>query len=125
MRSASVLSPHSCLHLSDQDPENPDVANGNADQPAADGEDVTVAATRKTKRKRWGQQTAGLMGALVADSDHPAFTSQRKVKAVDHHGNEPEDQDEEMTSDAQAPPHQVPPLFSAPHSRGSVGRNRE
>uniref|UniRef100_H3CDQ3 Transmembrane protein 237 n=1 Tax=Tetraodon nigroviridis TaxID=99883 RepID=H3CDQ3_TETNG len=48
----------------------------------------------------------------------------KKLKAADHHSNQPQDQDEGMMGDGQAPP-----LFSAPHSqpggRGSLGRTRE
>lgn len=52
-----LQSPEVRLHLPDQDPENPDVANGNADEPAEDGDDVNVAA-RKTKKKRWVSRAA-------------------------------------------------------------------
>ncbi len=38
--------------MSDQDTEHADVPNGNMDEPVMDGEEMTVAVTRKTKRKR-------------------------------------------------------------------------
>lgn len=41
-----------CFVPSDQDTEHADVPNGNADEPLVDGEEMTVAVTRKTKKKR-------------------------------------------------------------------------
>lgn len=38
--------------MSDQETEHADVPNGNMAEPAVDGEEMTVAVTRKTKRKR-------------------------------------------------------------------------
>lgn len=38
--------------MTDQDTENADLPNGNMDEALMDGEETTVAVTRKTKRKK-------------------------------------------------------------------------
>lgn len=42
----------SCFVLSDQESENADMPNGNMTEPTVDGEEMTVAVTRRTKKKR-------------------------------------------------------------------------
>lgn len=42
----------SCLVTSDQDAEHADMPNGDRAESIMDGEEMTVAVTRKTKRKR-------------------------------------------------------------------------
>lgn len=57
-----LQSPEGCLYVLDQDTDNLDVPNGATDEPVVDGEEQNVPATRKTRRKRWGQQTACTSG---------------------------------------------------------------
>ncbi|KAM9346787.1 transmembrane protein 237A [Symphorus nematophorus] len=87
----------------DQDVEH-DVPNGNMDEPVMDGEETTVAVTRKTKRKR-------------------------KAKATEHYSNDLGAEDDDIITDAQSPIPQHS-LFSAPHGHSQpvgkvfVERNR-
>ncbi|XP_069388813.1 transmembrane protein 237A-like [Paralichthys olivaceus] len=87
----------------DQEAE-PDVPNGDMVEAAMDGEETTVAVTRKTKRKR-------------------------KAKATEHNSNDLGAEDDDIITDAQSPIPQHS-LFSAPHSHSQpvgkvfVERNR-
>ncbi|XP_040004679.1 transmembrane protein 237A isoform X2 [Xiphias gladius] len=72
----------------DMEAEHADVPNGNLAEPATDGEEMTVAVTRKTKRKR-------------------------KAKATEHYNDLGAEEDDIIT-DAQSPIPQHS-LFSAPH----------
>ncbi|CAK6980694.1 transmembrane protein 237A-like [Scomber scombrus] len=88
----------------DQEAENADVPNGDMAEPTMDGEDMTVAVTRRTKRKR-------------------------KVKATEHYSNDLGAEDDDIITDAQSPIPQHS-LFSAPHGHSQpvgkvfVERNR-
>ncbi|XP_073330271.1 transmembrane protein 237A [Pagrus major] len=88
----------------DQDTENADLPNGNMDEALMDGEETTVAVTRKTKRKR-------------------------KVKATEHSSNDLGAEDDDIITDTQSPIPQHS-LFSAPHGHSQpvgkvfVERNR-
>ncbi|GAA6232680.1 transmembrane protein 237A-like [Lates japonicus] len=88
----------------DQETEHADVPNGNMAELAEDGEEMTVAVTRKTKRKR-------------------------KAKATEHYSNDLGAEDDDIITDAQSPIPQHS-LFSAPHGHSQpvgkvfVERNR-
>ncbi|XP_029967962.1 transmembrane protein 237A-like [Salarias fasciatus] len=81
----------------DLETEHADTPNGNMSEPMVDGEETTVAVTRRTKRKR-------------------------KAKAAEHYSNELGAEDEDMVTEAQSPIPQHS-LFSAPHGHSQpVGR---
>ncbi|XP_038575950.1 transmembrane protein 237A-like isoform X1 [Micropterus salmoides] len=88
----------------DQEAEHADMPNGNMDESIMDGEETTVAVTRKTKRKR-------------------------KAKATEHYSNDLGAEDDDIVTDAQSPIPQHS-LFSAPHGHSHpvgkvfVERNR-
>ncbi|XP_053184045.1 transmembrane protein 237A-like [Scomber japonicus] len=88
----------------DQEAENADVPNGDMADPTMDGEEMTVAVTRRTKRKR-------------------------KAKATEHYSNDLGAEDDDIITDAPSPlPQQS--LFAAPHGHSQpvgkvfVERNR-
>ncbi|XP_071757549.1 transmembrane protein 237A [Centroberyx gerrardi] len=88
----------------DQEGEHADIPNGDTAEPITDGEEMTTAVTRKTKRKR-------------------------KTKATEHYSNDLGAEDEDIVTDLQSsiPQHS---LFSAPHGHSQpvgkvfVERNR-
>nr|XP_046259622.1 transmembrane protein 237A-like isoform X2 [Scatophagus argus] len=88
----------------DQDTEHVDMPNGNMDETGMDGQEVAVAVTRKTRKKR-------------------------KAKATEHYSNELGAEDDDIITDAQSPIPQTS-LFSAPHGHSQpvgkvfVERNR-
>ncbi|XP_044071795.1 transmembrane protein 237A-like isoform X2 [Siniperca chuatsi] len=89
----------------DQEAEHADMPNGNMeDEPVMDGDDMPVAVTRKTKRKR-------------------------KAKTTEHYSNDLGAEDDDIVTDAQSPIPQHS-LFSAPHGHSQpvgkvfVERNR-
>eukprot|EP00064_Thunnus_orientalis_P007712 superscaffoldBa00000873_g7734 len=88
----------------DQEAENADMPNGDMSEPMMDGEEMTVAVTRRTKRKR-------------------------KAKATEHYSNDLGAEDDDIITDAQSPIPQHS-LFSAPHGHSQpvgkvfVERNR-
>ncbi|KAM7380024.1 hypothetical protein PAMP_003351 [Pampus punctatissimus] len=89
----------------DQEAENADMPNGNMAEPMMDGEEMTVAVTRRTKKKR-------------------------KAKATEHYSNDLGAEDDDIVTGAQSP---IPKhtLFSAPYGHSQpvgkvfVERNRE
>ncbi|XP_026151675.1 transmembrane protein 237A-like [Mastacembelus armatus] len=88
----------------DQEAEPADIPNGNTSEPVQDGEETTVAVTRRTKRKR-------------------------KAKVTEHHGSDLGAEDDDIITDTQSPIPQHS-LFSAPHAHSQpagrvfVERNR-
>uniref|UniRef100_A0A665TPH8 Transmembrane protein 237a n=1 Tax=Echeneis naucrates TaxID=173247 RepID=A0A665TPH8_ECHNA len=87
-----------------QETEHAGVPNGNVAEPTTDGEETTVAVTRKTRRKR-------------------------KAKAAEHCSNDLGAEDDDIITEAQSPIPQHS-LFSAPHGHSQpvgkvfVERNR-
>ncbi|XP_034042841.1 transmembrane protein 237A [Thalassophryne amazonica] len=73
----------------DQEAEHTDLPNGNTAEGVMDGEEMTVAVTRRNKRKR-------------------------KAKATEHHSGDLGAEDDDIAADAQSPIPQHS-LFSAPH----------
>ncbi|XP_029386788.1 transmembrane protein 237A-like [Echeneis naucrates] len=92
------------MPTSDQETEHAGVPNGNVAEPTTDGEETTVAVTRKTRRKR-------------------------KAKAAEHCSNDLGAEDDDIITEAQSPIPQHS-LFSAPHGHSQpvgkvfVERNR-
>ncbi|KAM4559259.1 transmembrane protein 237A-like [Odontesthes bonariensis] len=88
----------------DQETEHADVPNGNMAESVMDGEEMAVAVTRRTKKKR-------------------------KAKATEHCSNDLGAEDDDIITDAQSPIPQHS-LFSAPHGQSQpvgkvfVERNR-
>ncbi|XP_049449437.1 transmembrane protein 237A-like [Epinephelus fuscoguttatus] len=88
----------------DQETEHADVPNGNMAEPDAGGEEMNVAVTRKTKKKR-------------------------KARTAEHHSNDLGAEDDDIITDAPSPIPQHS-LFSAPHGHSQpvgkvfVERNR-
>ncbi|XP_047225810.1 transmembrane protein 237A-like isoform X2 [Girardinichthys multiradiatus] len=88
----------------DLETEHGDVPNGNMTEVVGEGEEMTVAVTRKTKRKK-------------------------KAKGTEHYSNDMEAEVEDIVTDAQSPIPQHS-LFSAPHGHSQpvgkvfVERNR-
>ncbi|XP_072253525.1 transmembrane protein 237A-like [Leuresthes tenuis] len=88
----------------DQEMEHADVPNGNMAESVMDGEEMAVAVTRRTKKKR-------------------------KAKATEHCSNDLGAEDDDIVTDAQSPIPQHS-LFSAPHGQSQpvgkvfVERNR-
>ncbi|MEQ2259228.1 hypothetical protein XENORESO_008666 [Xenotaenia resolanae] len=88
----------------DLETEHGDVPNGNMAEVVGEGEEMTVAVTRKTKRKK-------------------------KAKGTEHYSNDMEAEVEDIVTDAQSPIPQHS-LFSAPHGHSQpvgkvfVERNR-
>ncbi|XP_041662334.1 transmembrane protein 237A-like [Cheilinus undulatus] len=88
----------------DHEVDHADTPNGNTNEPTIDGEETTVAVSRKTKRKR-------------------------KSKTTEHYSNDLGAEDDDIITEAQSPIPQHS-LFSAPHSHSQpvgkvfVERNR-
>ncbi|RVE58487.1 hypothetical protein OJAV_G00209790 [Oryzias javanicus] len=88
----------------DQEVERTELPNGNTSDGAMEGEETSVAVTRRTKRKR-------------------------KAKATEHHSQDLEAEEDDIITESQSP---IPPnsLFSAPHGHSQpfgkvfVERNR-
>ncbi|KAM9850894.1 transmembrane protein 237A-like [Aulostomus maculatus] len=79
----------------DQETEHADVPNGTTAEPAMDEEEMIVAVTRRTKRKR-------------------------KAKVTEHCSNDPGAEGEDILPDTQSPIPQHA-LFSAPHTQSQPG----
>ncbi|XP_024115961.1 transmembrane protein 237A [Oryzias melastigma] len=88
----------------DQEVERPELPNGNTSDGAMEGEEASVAVTRRTKRKR-------------------------KAKATEHHSQDLEAEEDDIITESQSP---IPTnsMFSAPHGHSQpfgkvfVDRNR-
>lgn len=65
-----LQSPEACRYVADQDAENPDVPNGSTEE-VADGEEMNMATTRKTRRKRWVRKGAEPAAAHHSSSSPP------------------------------------------------------
>lgn len=117
----------SCLVTSDQDVEHDDLPNGNTAEPAGDGEEMTVAVTRRTKRKRRVDKLSRFVfwKQWMYSQNVTAFSlisAGRKAKVTEHHSNDLGAEDDDIIADAQSPIPQHS-LFSAPHGHSQpVGR---